>query len=114
MKQRRMKNREGLTLIELVISLAIIAMIAVTMLDLFGAGLLNISRAGNRTINTEAAANHFITSPDAISEEITLIIDLGDGVEDNVEVKGRIGRGSGTLPGYGNIEVDIESFVPGL
>lgn len=113
--KNKMKKRKGLTLIELVLSLAIIGMIAVSMLNLFGTSLLNISRAGNRTSNTETATNNFVSSPDPISDEITLTIDLGVTGEDNVEVIGRMGRGSATVPNsYGNVQVDIESFVPGL
>lgn len=110
-----MKKRKGLTLVELIISLAIIGMIAVSMLHIFGTGLLNIIRAGNRTVNTETATNNFITNPYPVSDEIILTINLGVSSTDNVEVRGRMGKGSGTLPGsYGNVEVDIKSFVPGL
>ena len=85
------------------------------MLNIFGTGLLNITKAGNRTANTETAVNNFLTNPDPISDEKTLTIDLGISTEDNVEVKGRMGKGTGTLPGsYGNVEVEIEAFVPGL
>ena len=110
-----MKKREGFTLIELIVSLALIGIIAVSMFNAFDTGLFNIVRAGNRTVNTETATSNFITSPVPKSDEITLTIDLGVDGEDNVEVKGRIGGGTGTVPGsYGNIEVEIESFVPGL
>lgn len=116
MKKIKMKNREGLTLVELLVSLAIVSIIVVSLLNMFGTGLFNIVRAGNRTVNTETATNNFITNPVPVSDEIILTIDFGgDAGEDTVEVKGRMGKGSGTLPGkYGNIEVDIESFVPGL
>lgn len=115
MKKITIKDEKGFTLVELIVSFAIIAIIATTMLNLFGAGLLNITKAGTRTANTETATNNFLTNPEVISEEKTLSINLGINTEDNVEVKGRMGKGTGTLPGsYGNVEVEIEAFVPGL
>lgn len=64
------RKKNGLTLIELIVSMAIISVITVSMLNIFGTGLLNISRAGNRTVNTETASNHFITNPDPVTDEI--------------------------------------------
>lgn len=115
MKNHLMNDNKGLTLVELIVSFAIISLLAVTMLNIFSTGLFTIYKSGNRTINTETAGNNFITSPAAVSDEITLTIDLGVEEEDSIEVKGRIGGGSGSIPGnYGNIKVDIEAFIPGL
>lgn len=115
MKKIKSVDRNGYTLVELIVSLAIIGIIAISMLNLFGTGLLNITRAGKRTMNTEAATNNFITNPYPISDEIILKIDLGVNTEDVVEVRGKMGSGVGTIPdSYGNVEVKIISFVPGL
>jgi len=112
--KKRLINSNGFTLIELIVSIAIIAIIAVSMLSLFSTGLLNISRAGSRTVNTEIASDHFLSEPVAISEEMALTIELGS-PSDTVVVKGKMAKGVGTVPGsYGNVQVEIQSFVPGF
>lgn len=44
-----MKNMKGLTLIEVIISIALISLIAVTFLGMFNMGSKNIFRSGKRT-----------------------------------------------------------------
>lgn len=44
-----MKSKKGLTLIELIVSLAIAGIIAISMLSLFNTSIINIIRAGDRT-----------------------------------------------------------------
>ena len=44
-----MNIRKGMTLIEVVVSLAIIGLVATTMLSIFNTGLINITRSGIRT-----------------------------------------------------------------
>jgi prepilin-type N-terminal cleavage/methylation domain-containing protein len=44
-----MKKRIGLTLIEVIVSIAIIGIIAMSSLTIFDSGLRNIARAGSRT-----------------------------------------------------------------
>lgn len=46
-----MKKRRGLTLIELIVSLAILGLIGVLVLTIFGSSLKGIKRAGNKTDN---------------------------------------------------------------
>lgn len=112
-----MKIRKGFTLIELIVSIALIGIVAVSLLSAFDASLFNISRAGVRTINTYTAENTFLTSPVAISvvQDIEVELPTSDGSTNVVIISGKIGRGSGTTVGsYANVQVDIEAFVPGL
>lgn len=44
-----MRNQRGMTLIELIIAIAILGIISVTFLNMFGSGYTHIFRAGNRT-----------------------------------------------------------------
>lgn len=110
---KKVKLSNGFTLIEVIVSLAIIAIIAVSMLSLFSTGLLNISRSGSRTANTEAATYNLMTQPEIISEKKALIIKLGESEADKVQVNGHMVRGVGTIPGsYGNIQIEITAFLP--
>lgn len=55
-----MKSRKGMTLIEVVVSLAIIGLVATTMLGVFNTGLINIVKSGlktNATLESEAILN---------------------------------------------------------
>jgi prepilin-type N-terminal cleavage/methylation domain-containing protein len=44
-----MRKRSGVTLIEVIVSTAIIGIMGISFLNIFDVGLINISRAGNRT-----------------------------------------------------------------
>lgn len=44
-----MRKRRGVTLIEIIVSLAIIGIMGISFLNIFDMGLVNITRAGNRT-----------------------------------------------------------------
>lgn len=50
-------NKKGVSLIELVISMAILGMIVVTILSIFNTGLTNIVRAGDITEITNSAGS---------------------------------------------------------
>lgn len=75
-----MRKRKGITLIELIISIAILGIISVVILGIFDQGLSNILRAGRRTETVLSA-----------KEELDLNIGDNDiGIDTDVEV---------TLPG---------------
>lgn len=108
-----MDNRKGFTLIEIVLSFALIGIIAVSLLTIFNSGLLNIVRAGNRTEAVNIAEDIFVTIP-TIQEEksynVTLVTDGGTGTVTHT-ISGSIAKGTGIV---NNAEVDIQVFVPGL
>lgn len=44
-----MKNNKGLTLIEIIITIAIISIMSIAILSIFNIGIMNISKSGERT-----------------------------------------------------------------
>lgn len=88
-----MKNNRGLTLIEVIVSLAIIGIMSIAVLTIFNTGLKNIVSAGDRT--EEVYANQ--TGLDAIIRENENKSDGTDkikitipGVIQEKEIKGKI------------------------
>lgn len=104
-----MKKRKGLTLIEVVISIAIISIMAVTILGIFNISITNIFKSGHRTedvlkvkeiIDDEINNNENKTDG---TDKITITI---DGIESH-EIKGTfINKNSK------DFNFNIETFVP--
>jgi|GEM_PF-1968113 len=114
-----MGNKKGFTLIEVIVSLALIGIIVVAMLGSFDTSLLNITRAGSRTLNTSAAENNILNSPVPVStnETVSVILPIkSDGSTNTIEISGSYGSGLGNIDNtsYGNTPVEIEAFIPGL
>lgn len=111
-----MKNRKGFTLLELIVSIALIGILTVSLLTVFNTGLLNIVRAGVRTEAVNIAEEELIDNPIIIEEKSIIIVlptPKGD-VTYNIEgsgVKGKILLNGGFAS---SVEVEIQAFVPGL
>lgn len=111
-----MKNDKGVTLIELILSMALIGIIAVSVFTVFNASLINIVRAGKRTEAVNLAEERFDDNPTIIVEK-SIIIDIPSpaGTKTHTikgsEAKGSVQIHEGPVP---NIEVEINAFIPGL
>lgn len=60
--EAKMKNQNGLTLIELILAIAILAIVMVALLTLFGSGYKSIINAGNRTESLYSTSNSIETN----------------------------------------------------
>lgn len=111
-----MKNNKGLTLIEIIVSLAIIGIIAVVFFSLFNTSLVNIVRAGIRTKAVGVAVDDFNDSPEIISSKTVLIeLPVAGGGTNVIEINGSYARSKvnvieGSIP---DVEVEVEAFIPG-
>lgn len=102
-----MKNKKGFTLIEVILSIALIALIAVTILGIFGTGVRNIVRAGNRTeavFQEQESIDSTINSYDSIEGEDTVLEIDFDG-KFTVDVEGKIATSSEN-------NIILKTFVP--
>ncbi|MDR7871214.1 MAG: type II secretion system protein [Tissierellaceae bacterium] len=122
-----MKNRKGLTLIEVIVSMAIVGVIAVVILSIFSSGTKNIARAGHRTTNIYDA-NRIIdeliiksenpyTDWDAIeSENENIVVNnmeynvILPGIGEDIKVSGKLLKVTST--DEENNTIIIETFVP--
>lgn len=104
-----MKNREGLTLIEIVISIAIISIIAITILGIFNISVTNIFKAGQRTnevLNVKESVDDEIKVNESKTDGIDKVTITIDGIESQ-EIEGTfIDKNSG------NFNINIRTFVP--
>lgn len=110
-----MKVKDGFTLIEVIVSIAIMGIVAISMLTVFNAGLVNIIRAGNRTEAVYDAEADLVESPAVLSyENITIKVPTPYG-ENSVIINGGYVKGEASITsGFGSVTVDFEEFIPGL
>ena len=123
-----MKNRKGLTLIEVIISIAIVGIVAMVILSAFSSSTKNISSANKRTINTLGTKDRLdeliIKSENLDTDWITIDTDNEDiEVEQDITINVTIPEVTGTkdikgkvitvnsTDGEGNT-ITIETFVP--
>ncbi len=110
-----MKKQKGLTLIELLVSLALIGILAVTFLPMFSAGFANIVRAGLRTKAVNIAEADMINQEEiAATDSYTINIILNSSKKNetakNVGVNGSLFTGKVTINEGQRFELDVEVF----
>lgn len=107
-----MQSNKGFTLIELIISIAILGLVAVTFLSIFNMGLTNIKKAGDRTSAVEMTEkNLYDNVPEEFNVTVTLPNPKNEPSEIKVTVKGKIYESKEYI-GYSNDYVDIIRYVP--
>lgn len=113
-----MSFRKGVTLIEVVVSLALIGIIAVSMLTIFDTGLMNIYRAGSRTKSVTEANYNVQNSSVLVTADAKVELVLPDLVDTSItyEITGNVVEGLGSEPTLrqGVLEVEIIEFMPQL
>ena len=111
-----MRNKKGFTLIELIVTIALIGIISVSMLTVFNTGLVNIVRAGVRTEGVNLAESEFDINPTIIEEKsLAVVIPTSVGSETHTvtgsEVKGLVVLNEGLNT---QVDIEIKAFVPGI
>lgn len=109
-------NQKGLTLVEVIVSLAIIGIIAVVFLSAFDMGLVRIVHSGNRTQAIDEARDAFYNNPTIISPstiEVTLPTATGDV---KYFISGSYAESEFSVGESSNSKatVKVRSFIPGL
>lgn len=109
-------KRDGFTLIELVVSFALLGLISVSMLSVFSTGLGNIFRAGVRTETVNIAEYDMIYLGEVTTTEtvsISLPTTSKDSSDNDVSVEINEIKGSHISDSLrGEVEVDIFYFSP--
>ena len=100
--------RRGFTLIELIVSIAIIGMIAVALLPAFNLSIMNIVRAGNRTRSVTVAEENITLVENPIPFQYEVLLP-GDIIK---IVKGTQVTGTSSIEGSNGAEVGIFSYIP--
>lgn len=107
-------NRKGFTLVEIIITLALIGIISVFILTVFDTGLINIVRAGLRTEAVNMAENKFLNEGLSVGEiiDVNLTLPTPEGDKNFIikghNTKGRILLNEGKRT---KVEVEIQAFV---
>jgi type II secretory pathway pseudopilin PulG len=80
--------RKGITLIEIVISIALVGIILVSMLSIFDTGLFNIKRAGDRTsivVGVSSQVDNLLSGGQELVDESNYLLE-SDVIEEAVQV----------------------------
>lgn len=80
--------RKGITLIEIVISIALVGIILVSMLSIFDTGLFNIIRAGDRTsivVGVSSQVDNLLSGGQELVDESNYLLE-SDVIEEAVQV----------------------------
>lgn len=110
-----MKNRKGLTLIELIVSIALVGVLAIVVLNVFSSGFLNIVKAGNRTQAVNAAENEIFNNPIVEEEKVLDILIPVPGMgQVEHQIKGSIVTGLTTINQgtRSEVQAEIKTFMP--
>lgn len=92
--QLKLNNQKGLTLIEIILSMAILGILAITFLTMFSSGFRSIIKAGDKTVAAydaqQSMTNKIIQAddldPDEYTEE-TLIFDFNGGPTIELDIR---------------------------
>lgn len=99
--------KRGLTLIEIILTLAILGIISITIYPIFNTGLSNINRAGKRTTAISFALNDLRNHVGIPMDDIPTFVNI-DGFSAK-EVKGYSIKGLGIVD---DVLVEIKAFFP--
>ena len=117
----KLKNKKGLTLVEIILSLAIVGIIAVSIIPLFGTSIKGIARSGKRTSDIVTLQDNMVEnirkSEDGITDVTKVATPISPvevhipGVTTNgpLEVKGDLLE----VIGEKDESVKIQTFIPG-
>lgn len=114
---KHMKRSKGLTLVEIIISMAIFGILSVVFINAFTMGFTRIVHSGHRTNAVGQAQEFFYSSPViTTSEVITIQLPVSASTTTAITVSGSYAKGNVTLNSGTSQEVDVEvmTFVPGL
>lgn len=110
-------NNKGMTLVEIIVSLAIIAIIFIVFLNVFGSSMVGIINAGNKSragfMAQDTLENAIATNPGTGTD--TVSVELFDsavpGTTGTGTVKSATGRNISVTGGYGTSSSTITTFV---
>lgn len=111
-----MKNKKGFTLIEVILSIAIIGIIAIFVVTIFGSGFRNIINSGKRTqevFELESLINEGISGDyDAIEGDNVKIVETEVNIPiPGIEAKPIKGK-MVTIPSKDQSNMEITTFIP--
>lgn len=122
-----MKNKRGFTLIEVILSIAILGMIAIFVVTIFGSSLKNISGSGKRTekvFELESKINEEMLNKDGEEEmlnedgeditieDVTIKVNIPGVREKGVEVEGKMITAIPSDSSKNQYNIKITTFVP--
>ena len=110
------KRHKGMTVVEVIISLALLGILSVVFINAFTMGFTKIIYAGHRTNAVGQAQAHFYENPSILAKQ-DIKIEIPTTTSDiEIIVSGSYATGNVTLnPGPAQeIQVEVLTFVPGL